>query len=110
MSAPAAIGRLRHRVRLQAPVDSDDGAGGTTRSWSDVATLWGRIEPVRATERTAAGRIEAAARHRLTIRWRADVTHDMRVVFGTRVFSILGLTDVEARHRFLVCDCEETAQ
>jgi len=108
VSAVTPIGRLRHRVTLQQPVDADDGSGGTTRTWSDVATLWARIEPLSADERVAAGRIEAAADHRIVIRWRAGVTAAMRFSFGTRVFEIRGVTDRDERHRFLDCLCEET--
>ncbi len=103
------MGRLRYRVPLQQPVDTDDGAGGTTQTWSDVVTLWARIEPLDAGERVDAERIEAAIDHRVTIRWRAGVTHAMRFSFGTRVFAIRGLTDREERHRFLDCLCEEIA-
>ncbi len=103
------VGKLRHRVTLEQPVDTDDGAGGLTRAWTDVATLWARIEPLSADERVAAERIEAAADTRITVRWRADVTSAMRFSFGARVFEIRGLTDREERHRFLDCLCEETA-
>ncbi|WP_436640006.1 phage head closure protein [Microbaculum sp. FT89] len=102
------LGRLRSRVTLQAPVDADDGAGGTTRSWQDVATLWARVEPLRASERVEAERIEAAVDIRVTIRWRPDVGPAMRLSFGTRVFEIRGLIDREERHRYLDCLCEET--
>ena len=109
MSGQTPIGRLRHRVTLQQPVDTDDGSGGTARTWADVVTLWARIEPLDAGERVGAERIEAAADTRVTIRWRAGVTHAMRFSFGTRVFEIRGLTDREERHRFLDCLCEEIA-
>ena len=94
---------------LQQPVDAGDGAGGTTRTWATVATLWARVEPLSAIERVAAERLEAAADHRVTIRWRAGVTHAMRFSFGTRVFEIRGLIGREERHRFLDCLCEEIA-
>lgn len=108
MNPRAPIGKLRHRVTLQEPVDTDDGVGGTTRTWSTVAALWARIEPLDAAERTEAGRLEAAVDHRITIRHRA-LTHAMRFAIGTRVFAIRGLTDRDERHRYLVCDCEEIA-
>lgn len=92
---------------MQVPVDTDDGAGGTTTAWSDVASLWAAIEPLSTAERVAAGRIEAAAGLRLTIRHRADLTHAMRFVAGPRVLAILGIADPDGRGRWLVCDCEE---
>ena len=110
MSGRVSIASLRHRVTLQAPVDADDGAGGTTRSWADVATLWAAIAPAgpgSTGERVAAGRIEAAARLRLTIRHRAGLSHAMRFVAGPRVLAILGIADPDGRGRWLTCDCEE---
>jgi SPP1 family predicted phage head-tail adaptor len=101
------IGSLRDRLRLEAPLDADDGAGGTTRTWQTVATVWGRIVPIGAGERVAADRLEAHADHRVTIRWRADVTARMRFVAGTRVLEIRGLSDIDERHRHLDCLCEE---
>lgn len=101
------VGRLRHRVALQEPVDSDDGAGGSIRTWQSVVTLWARLEPLVAAERVAAGRLEAAADHRITLRWRAGVTHDMRFVSGNRVFAIRALIDRDEARRFLDCLCEE---
>lgn len=109
MSARVPVGRLRHRVTLQQPVDADDGAGGTDRVWNDAAVLWARIEPLSAAERVAAERLEAAADHRITIRWRAGITHAMRFSIGTRTFAIRGLIDREERNRFLDCLCEEIA-
>lgn len=110
MIAPVRLASLRHRVTLQAPLDTDDGAGGVTTAWSDVATLWAAIVPAgpgSTAERLAAGRIEAAARLRLTIRHRPGLSHAMRFVAGPRVLAILGIADPDGRGRWLTCDCEE---
>lgn len=110
MSAHVPVGSLRHRLTLQAPLDEGDGAGGTVRSWTDVATLWARVEPLAAAERAEAGRLEAAARLRLTIRHRAGLTHAMRFSAGGRVLEIRGIADPDGRGRWLVCDCEEIVE
>lgn len=103
------IGTLRHRLRIDYPVDTDDGAGGTTRTWATLATVWARIEPLGASERVEADRIEAAIRHRVTLRHRGDLTHAMRFVTGTRVLAIEGIRGSNEHDRFLICDCEEIA-
>lgn len=100
------IARLRHRLKLEAPVDQPDGAGGSERSWETVATLWGRIEPLSAEERVAAGRIEAVADHRITIRRRAGLSHQNRFVLGNRRFAITAIV-ADEEGRFLRCLCEE---
>ncbi|TCT02819.1 SPP1 family predicted phage head-tail adaptor [Tepidamorphus gemmatus] len=108
--AQLRLASLRHRVRLQAPAAADDGAGGHATTWSDVATLWAAIVPAgpgSTAERVEAGRLEAAARLRITIRYRTGLTHDMRFALSDRVFAITGIADPDGRGRHLVCDCEE---
>lgn len=48
-------GELRHRLTLEAPVETPDGAGGVTRSFATVATLWAAVTPV-----SMRGGVEAA--------------------------------------------------
>ena len=40
-----AIGELNRRLVLEAPVETDDGAGGVTRSYATGATVWASIAP-----------------------------------------------------------------
>lgn len=102
---------LRHRMRLEAPVDVDDGAGGSERNWTAVAMLWARLEALEARERVTAGRIEAAVSHRLTIRRRQDLSHQMRFVLDARTFEIRGIADdgISGFSGFVTCFCEEIA-
>ena len=39
---PPAIGRMRRRLVLEAPVAAPDGLGGATQAFETVAALWGR--------------------------------------------------------------------
>ena len=41
-------GELDRRLTLEAPVETDDGAGGVTRSYQTVTTLWAAVAPVSA--------------------------------------------------------------
>lgn len=45
-------GRLNRRLVLEAPVETDDGAGGVTRGFAAVATLWASVVPISAHEET----------------------------------------------------------
>ena len=45
-SLGSALGQMRHRVALEAPLETPDGAGGVTRFWQPVSTLWAAIEPI----------------------------------------------------------------
>lgn len=107
MNALPLIGELRHRVTLEAPVDAPDGAGGFTRTFTAIATLWARITPSGAREDFVEQRAEQAVSYVVTIRWRGDVTKDMRFVHRGRRLRIQSAFDPDERRRFLFCQCEE---
>ena len=93
-------GRLRHRVKLQAPYkDNTPGAGDIT--WQDYATVWMAIEPLRGTEFVAAQQMNAEVTGKGVMRYIPGVTPDMRILDGARIFEILAIVDVEERHREL---------
>ena len=100
-------GALRHRITLQSATDTPDGGGGFTTVWTDVATVWAAIEPLKGREQLHAAQLETPVTHRVTLRYRAGVTPKMRVKFGTRVFNIRAVIDAEERHRTLELMCEE---
>jgi SPP1 family predicted phage head-tail adaptor len=101
------IGALRHRVTLEAPIDAPDGAGGFSRSFTPVATLWARIAPSGVREDFVEQRAEQATNYVVTIRWRNDVSKDMRFVYRGRKLRIQSVLDPDERRRFLICACEE---
>lgn len=106
MGAPGIFAR-RLRATLQEPVDAPDGIGGTTRSFVPRITLWARLEPSRAQERGEAQAALAAVSHRLTIRWRGDVTVAMRFAAGASLYRVIAVYDPDGRRRNLVCLVEE---
>ena len=103
MTAP---GELNRRLVLQAPVETADGAGGVTRSYTPAMTLWASVEPVSARNAVVADAPGATVTHRIVIRRRAGVTTRHRFVEGTTVYRIVTLRD-DATRRFLVIGAEE---
>lgn len=100
-------GRLKARLLLETPEDLPDGQGGVSESWTPMAGLWGRIEPLQARPGEEAGAAIAVITHRVTIRHRTDVVHAMRFVHRGRHLVIRALRDPDETRRYLICDCEE---
>lgn len=100
-------GMLSARLDLETPLETDDGQGGVIGVWTPVASVWGRIEPLRATPVDEAGALTAPVTHRVTIRYRAEVRHAMRFVHRGRELLIRAVRDPDESRRYLVCDCEE---
>lgn len=103
----AGLGRLRRRLVLEQPVEVTDGAGGATRSFAPVVTVWANMVWLGGDERWQQGRPEQAASLRITLRWRAGVTAGMRLVDGARMFDIRSVGDPDGARHTLVCLCEE---
>ena len=98
ISAPDNLsGRLNKRITLQQPLSTSDGGGGFSIAWQDVATLWADIAPHRSSEPLLHDKLMLHNLHRITIRYRSDITANMRFIFGSRIFLIIGITNVDER-------------
>ena len=104
MTAP---GDLNRRLTLQAPVEAADGAGGSTRSYADVTTLWAKVAPVSARYDIVAAGSGATVTHRIVIRRGPEVTTRHRLVEGARVYRIVAVRDEDSDRRFRVIHAEE---
>jgi SPP1 family predicted phage head-tail adaptor len=107
MKAPVKAGDLRHRVVIESPTRTSDGAGGSTTEWNTVAEIWAAIWSRTVDEDFTLDRVAGTASHDIWIRYRSDVTPDMRIRCGSRIFDILGAIDVEDRGAWLKCPSEE---
>jgi len=106
MTTDNTVSRLRHRLTLQQEVQTPDGAGGYTRSWQDVAELWGEIIPLTGSGSSAkgsgkellfAGQIQTEISHRILLRYRPGVSAAMRLVYENRLFNIRMVANVNEK-------------
>jgi SPP1 family predicted phage head-tail adaptor len=102
-----AVGALRRRLVLEAPVSTPDGLGGATQGFETVAALWGQVEWLAGGEHWRMGRPEQVATHRVTLRWRAGVDAGQRLRDGERIFDIRAVADPDDGRRRLFCLVEE---
>ena len=100
-------GQLRHRLVLQAPSETADGAGGVTRGFATIGSVWAELEPTAAETGLAGDAPANLVAYRATLRWRADITTGHRLAKGARLFAIRGLLDPDGRRRRLRLTLEE---
>lgn len=103
------MGALRHRLRLESPSHVEDGGGGVTVSWQPVATLWAEVVAGSGREIFQADGLTAVSLHEVRIRYRSDITAEMRLVMGERVLDIRAVRDLDGRRLWLSCLCEQRA-
>jgi SPP1 family predicted phage head-tail adaptor len=95
------------RLLLQLPVDTDDGQGGKTRTWTAVYSVIGSVEGLAGSERAAEGGVGQAETHEILVPYQTGVDPTMRVRYGTRTFDIHTVTDYSEQHLLLSLMCEE---
>lgn len=100
-------GLLRHRVWLQRADTTADGQGGFTVAWRDVCQLWAQIKPSSGNETYRYGQLYPTMTHQVTLRYHPEVHVKDRLAWGTRVFEILSVRNIDERNQILELYCEE---
>lgn len=92
-------GRMKTRLVVEAPVESDDGQGGVLRSHGPVATVWAAVMPDRVQHGVDADADGAVVTLRIVLRGGLGLTLRHRLVDGGRIYRITALSD-SADRRF----------
>lgn len=102
-------GDLDTRIRFERRVGTQDPRlGAYVYTWEEVATVWADVQdmvPSRA-ERIADGIAIQARPTRVRIRWRDDITSDLRVIIGSDTYRIVGGPAELGRRERLEMVCE----
>ncbi len=112
---PIPIANRRHLVRWQGPGPAvPDGDGGFTTTWADLQPASSYVQIAAATakdlERVAAGTVLSTATHIVTGAFHPGVTTQTRMLFGERVFNVVGVSDLDERHIEMVVTCVEVVR
>lgn len=91
----------RHSIAIEERVDTSDGEGGFTTSWSIVpgygavpAAVW----PIFAFQKIQYRNADSDATHYFIMRGEIAISHAVnRIVFDSRVFEILSIEDIQER-------------
>ncbi|WP_108484072.1 head-tail adaptor protein [Oceaniglobus ichthyenteri] len=104
--------QLSRKLVLEHQVEVPDGAGGFSRNWTALGTLWADLRV--GSGRARSGQEVALSRvtYRITVRGAAQGAPSrpapgQRFVDGTRVFSIDAVTEVVPRGAYLICYAHE---
>ena len=96
--------KLRHRVTFQKVTGTTrNGMGEDVPAYTDYATVWAAVEPLTGREYTEAQKIRAETTYRVTARYLAGVTPDMRIVHSTacnvqRILEIQSILNIRERN------------
>jgi SPP1 family predicted phage head-tail adaptor len=80
---------LNRRIRFERKVRPTGRGKAGQESWELVATVAAQVTDELRAERLAEGLTMASRPARIRIRYRTDITSDMRVVYGSRIMQIM---------------------
>ncbi len=100
-------GQLRTQMVLEDPVETPDGLGGFTVTWSERATVWAMVEPAGARAMQFADRSAVLSTHRIWLRHRDDVRPGQKLRRGVRSYRIDQAEDADGSRRYLIIRATE---
>lgn len=100
-------GKLRHKITIESKSNAQDAYGALVETWSTYATAWASIEPLTGREYFEQGKVSSEVTTRIRIRHISGVTNLMRVKFGTRIFTIVTVINIDERNKEYELMCKE---
>jgi len=100
-------GRLRHRVELHAATTTRDGYGQPKETFAKYADVWASIESLSGREFVQAEQVNGEITHKVIIRHQSDLVRTDRIIYGTRIFEIVRILNIEERGRYQELECKE---
>lgn len=101
-------GELRDRITFQIKPEQSGGVINLDPTFEDYCTVWAKVEYLKGREFWSAKAVNAEQTVRLIIRYRTDITADMRVKFGGNTYEIIAPPmPLDNKKRWLVILCSE---
>jgi len=102
-------GKLNRRVTLQHQNTVRDEVGQAKAVWTDVATVWAAVLPLRGREYFESAKVNSEITVRIIIRYRADVKPSWRVKHGADAYDIIEIINPADGKRELQLMCKRVA-
>lgn len=87
-------GKLDRRVIIQQTTQSADASGERVDSWSTLATVWAGITYNPGDEKIEGQQITASQKIVWEIRYRSDVTENMRISWNSKYYYITSIEEI----------------
>lgn len=100
-------GQMRHRLRIEVRVSTQDASGEPLLAWKTLATVWAEKRKATGREVVASAQTQGRVPTEFRIRYRPDVTPAMRGVCEGRVYEFLSVIDPTGRRAELVITADE---
>lgn len=101
------IGKLRHRIVIQAQRNRQSEYGAVVAEWHNLHSVWAEVKPISGRELFAASQIHSEATIQIWLRYIPDIDYTMRIKFGGRLFEIVSIQNWRELNRSILLHCKE---
>lgn len=84
-----SAGRLRQRITVRRNLETDNGRGGYTSQWADVATVWAEVIGLDGRESMVDKVLQGISHYQIAVRWRGDILASDQIRYGTLDLNII---------------------
>lgn len=95
------IGKLRHRIIIQEPVETKGTMAGTSKEWNDFHICWADVRELSGRELLRDDQVVSGVVARCFIRYKANIDASMRVVHGDKVYQIESVINKDGKNAML---------
>ncbi len=107
MAHTPKIGKLRSRLSFQTNTKTQNAQYGFDYIWTDVMTIWGEIKRNPGLLYSRGDNLEPLTNYLITVRYRTDITRDMRILNNGNEYTIHGIIPLEeGNKRFIMLYAE----
>lgn len=90
-------GRLDQRVTIERKTATRAANGEEVVAWSALDTVSAEVKQLRGKEFFAAAQMQGAVDHQVRLRYRSDITRDMRLNWHGQLLDIVGIAELGRR-------------
>ena len=96
------IGKMNHRITVQAMTIVTDPGGGVTETWTDELTTWAEVKPLRSKRNAQDAQITLQEAYLVHLRWASGRVLDKqrRIIFGDKTLTITGAIVIDEAKRY----------
>lgn len=101
-------GALNKHITFMKFGTTTDDMGQDKGVWQVYRSVWATVKPYKSSEYNFMSKLKPEVSHRIYVRYRADITADMRILYHGRIFEIAGPPiDIDEKHELLEIQCVE---
>jgi len=88
---------MNRRIRIEQATTEANEFGEPIKTWGVLDHVWAEVKPLTATERFQAQQVNRQVDIKVRVRYRTDITEQMRLLLDDERYDIQGITEIGLR-------------